>query len=135
MMIALALAGAELAHGRNGEARAMPALTFGELGGLDIDGDGAISRDEFMVLNTERFEALDLNRDRKVSAAEMRTHRLALGGGEGSVQAAATDQRAIDLADTNQDAQLDHSEFAWLGAQVFTALDHNNDGFLSLRDR
>lgn len=53
----------------------------------DANGDGAISRDEFVAQATRRFERLDLNRDGRIDQAEreqirqrMRAWRGAHGG-------------------------------------------------------
>lgn len=120
---------------------------------IDVDGDGKITHDEFVVYFNERFQLIDYDQNGQVTREEFKAHRTAItkagassGAEPGHPQAIkpAVDgverqtHRARDpigLGDVNGDGQLSRSEFSWVGNLMFSRLDNNNDGLLSSQDR
>ena len=88
---------------------------------LDTDGDGRISRQEYLA----HFDAVDTNKDGFLSQEEMRAARQALGprgAGQGWLR-----------WDADHDGKLSRDEVANAPrlSQLFDQIDTNRDGFLT----
>lgn len=126
-------------HDRSKQRRLIDVAT------IDVNGDQTISRDEFVLVQTERFEQIDRNKDGFVTFAEVREHRTNLTSGtSGDVTQARYDREErgmqrgrnpIRIADADGDNQLSRAEFAALGDKLFNKLDKNADGVLNTQDR
>ena len=123
----LALGGATLAAAQDnpGPRAAKPARE--RAAGKDLDslfsrfdrnGDGAITRDEFP--KPERFDALDADRDGKLTKEELQTR---LGEAAGQKIAAAR----LKQLDTDGDGKVSKAEYE----AAFAKLDRDGDGFLT----
>jgi Ca2+-binding EF-hand superfamily protein len=92
-------------------------------GGLDADADGFVSREE--ARNAPRlsqdFDAVDSNKDGRLSRDELHAHRVAKGGD------------GLARLDTNKDGSIsrDEAKTAPRLSANFDALDSNKDGLLS----
>ncbi len=88
----------------------------GMLERLDTNGDGVITKDEYMADVAKRFARLDTNKDGKVSQAEREAARPGGMGGRGMqgdmTLADMQDQaaRRFDRMDTNHDGKIDQTE-------------------------
>ena len=105
------------------------ALTVGGAawaqGRLDADGNGTISRQEWLNAAGARFDRLDANKDGVLTPDEMaRGKRRGPPG-----------QRQFSRMDTNGDGEISSSEFSAAHpnapADLFSKLDTNKDGQLS----
>ena len=85
----------------------------------DTDGDGMISRAEFMAQADARFARMDKNGDGVITADEM--GGMAGRGPGGGLMA----------ADTNHDGKISRAEFTAQAAAHFAKLDANGDGQIS----
>jgi Ca2+-binding EF-hand superfamily protein len=97
-------------HGGRGHGMMMRA---------DTNGDGMISRAEFMAQADARFARMDKNGDGVITADEM--GGMAGRGPGGGLMA----------ADTIHDGKISHAEFAAQAAARFARLDANGDGQIS----
>lgn len=92
---------------------------------LDADGDGNVSRQEWLSAAGARFDRLDANKDGVLAPDE-----LARGGRHGG-----RGRRSFSRMDTNGDGQISLDEFQaahpQAPADLFTKLDTNKDGQLS----
>lgn len=98
----------------------------------DKNADGLISREEAQASLPrlyENFDAIDANKDGNISLAEMQAARLAhrAGGPRGE---------GWKKWDVNGDGQLSRDEVANAPrlSQEFTAIDTNNDGYLTIEE-
>ncbi|GAA0330069.1 EF-hand domain-containing protein [Sphingomonas oligophenolica] len=103
---------ADQAPGHGGHGRGMMMRA-------DTNGDGMISRAEFMAQADARFARMDKNGDGVITADEM--GRMAGRGPGGGLMA----------ADTNHDGKISRAEFAAQAAAHFAKLDANGDGQIS----
>jgi len=85
----------------------------------DTNGDGMISRAEFMAQADARFARMDKNGDGVITADEM--GGMASRGPGGGLMA----------ADTNHDGKISRAEFEAQAAAHFAKLDANGDGQIS----
>lgn len=94
---------------------------------LDTDGDGRISRAEFLAGKQAKFDKLDTNHDGMVSADEKATAKS-----EKKHWWSRNDKAdKINKADANNDNQISASEESSSAEAMFTKLDTNGDGFLT----
>jgi len=127
------------AHDRDDNRRLIDVAT------IDVNGDETVSRDEFVLVQTERFEKLDRNGDGYLTFAELRAHRMDNAQRPRRAENRARFDKAgrsmrrggnpVQLADTDGDNQLSRAEFAALGDRLFKKLDKNADGVLNTQDR
>jgi Ca2+-binding EF-hand superfamily protein len=94
---------------------------------LDADGDGVISRAEFMVVRENMFGTMDTDADGLLSAAEIEAARASMPQGN-----RGRGNRMQDM-DANGDGQLSLEEF---NAQTpgFDPADRNGDGAISQQE-
>ncbi len=88
---------------------------------LDSDGDGRVSRQEYL----QHFDALDTNKDGFISPEEMQAARQALGprgNGQGWLRWDADGDGRLSRAEVANAPRL---------SQNFDAIDANKDGFLT----
>lgn len=103
----------------------------GMMAGADANGDGSISRDEFLAHPLQMFARLDANSDGSISAEEQAQMR------------ALHEQRREDRRerraerpnpDTNGDRQISRDEFAAMGTTMFERMDADHDGRLTRQE-
>ncbi len=89
----------------------------------DANGDGSITRDEFLARPIEHFDRLDANNDGVISADE-RPQR-----GERGDRSERRERRADrPNPDANGDGSFSRAEFSAMGSGMFERLDANDDG-------
>jgi len=99
---------------------------------VDPDGDGFISRAEAQVGFDQRFQALDRDRDGRISRAEFMAPRSANEhAGDPSVAARAQQFGSLD---TNRDGFIDRAEAQRSFDDRFAAMDRDHDGRIPLRE-
>jgi EF hand len=90
---------------------------------MDSNHDQVLSLNEVMIARQERFSALDLNKDRALSADELNKQKLARNPG---AKAERLVQRFARL-DKNGDRFVSRSEWDARVADLFARFDGNND--------
>jgi hypothetical protein len=107
----------------------------------DGDGDGRVSKAEYIARADERFARMDKNSDGQLSADEMAPRRemaaapAAPAGADTAPPAAppaagAMRSRMFERLDTNHDGMVSRDEYRAQVAERFDRLDTNHDGFL-----
>ena len=90
---------------------------------FDADGDGRITRREFIDARELRFTRLDRNGDGNIRADDFR-----------GFQASATVRQRVEQlladADMNDDGAVSRAEFSVTGTPLFDQADVNADGFV-----
>lgn len=97
-----------------------------ELDRMDHDGDGRISRHDYITDAKTRFDAIDSDRNFHISATEMADFRNA--GKPIAEQISDTD--AIKSIDTNNNGEVTVAEYERTADEEFRMRDSNRDGFL-----
>ncbi|MEO9131960.1 MAG: hypothetical protein ABI240_12200, partial [Sphingomonas sp.] len=118
LFLAAALAGTMLG-GAAIAGQDAPKGRGGAMMRADTNGDGNISRAEFMAQAEARFARMDKNGDGFITADEM-GGRAGRGPGGGMM-----------AADADHDGKISRAEFMAQTAQRFTKLDANGDGQIS----
>lgn len=90
----------------------------------DKNGDGAVSRDEFIAARTARFDTLDANHDGTLTNGEF---SAAAKGLKGRVMAPLM----FAQFDANSDGHITRQEFASAPTPGFDSADANRDGVVS----
>ncbi len=83
---------------------------------MDTDGDGKVSRSEYLQNRAAAFVRLDANGDGYLDNTEFKF------------------QTAIARCDQDKDGKLNAAEFATLNEQSFVRMDKDSDGFLTLAE-
>jgi hypothetical protein len=104
----------------------------------DGDGDGRVSKAEYIARADERFARMDKNSDGQLSADEMAPRRemtaapATPAGADTAAPAPAAPMRSrmIERLDTNHDGMISRDEYRAQVAERFDRLDTNHDGFL-----
>lgn len=101
---------------------------------MDTDGDGKLTRAEYVAGSKQLFADMDTDRDGQVTVAEM-TALYAMKTGQpakaGEPTAGEMAAQIIKLNDTNKDGRLSADEHAAGDEAMFIKLDTNKDGWLS----
>ncbi|MEM6887312.1 MAG: EF-hand domain-containing protein [Pseudomonadota bacterium] len=92
------------------------AMDEGALNSLDADGDTSISKEEFSAFSTFAFDAMDLDKNGSLSAAEVAAH---------------ADEAAFGRADTDENGTVSKDEFMQRMDANFEAADQDGDGLLN----
>jgi len=94
----------------------------------DGDGDGRVSKAEYIARADARFAKMDKNSDGKVSADERAPPPPA--DGAAAPAGGRMRSRMIERLDTNHDGMISIDEYRAGVAERFDRLDTNHDGFL-----
>lgn len=126
-----------------------PAARMAHMG--DTNGDGAVSRDEYLAKAAARFAAMDTNKDGKVTPDEFKAARQARwaghmghgrggpggpgmmhhqGGPDGKAGPGGHGGGMLARLDANGDGKITRAEFNAPGDKRFDALDTNKDGVI-----
>jgi hypothetical protein len=127
-LIAAALAGTAL--GGAAFAQTTPAAPQAAPRGMaraDGDGDGRVSKAEYIARADERFAKMDKNSDGKLSGDEIAPPA---GNGAATGRGGMMRQRMIERMDTNHDGVVTIDEYRAMVGERFDRLDTNHDGFL-----
>jgi len=108
---------------QSGHAAALDRFTD-NLERADANGDGVISRDEFLTQRAGNFQRFDRNRDGSISKSDF--GRLARFRPE----AAERLNQLIARADTNGDGRVTTQEHAAASARMFDRVDSQGDGVI-----
>ena len=149
-LLAAALAGTAMSGAAFAQtAPAAPQAAPRGMARADGDGDGRVSKAEYIARADERFAKMDKNSDGQLSADEMAPRREMAAPPAGADTAApaaapaagAMRSRMIERLDTNHDGMISRDEYRAQVAGRFDRLDTNHDGFLdqsemtAMRDR
>jgi hypothetical protein len=105
-----------------GIASAQPCGPKGFEKKMDKDGDGVVTTAEFQTGLLERWTSADANKDGKVTADEFKAEH------------SEHKQERFSERDSNKDGVLARSEVAKMPDQVFTRIDADKSGTLSLAE-
>ena len=101
-----------------------------EMKAMDTNGDGKLTPDEHAAGARRMFEKMDLNTDKKVTAAEMEAaHERVTGRKAAAGEMSATDK--IKAVDADRDGFLTAEEHTAGAKAMFERMDSNRDGFLT----
>lgn len=108
----------------------------------DGDGDGRVSKAEYIARADERFGKMDKNADGKLSGDELAPPAPPAGTDAAAPRGGGMMRgRMIERLDTNHDGMISIDEYRAATAERFDRLDTNHDGFLdqtemaAMRDR
>ena len=132
-MLALA-AGCALASSPRARAQAAGAADQSaidhEMKDMDTNGDGKLSPDEHAAGARRMFDAMDANKDGKVTVAEMEgAHQRVTGKKATKGEMPAADK--IKAVDTDGDGVLTAEEHRAASKSMFERMDTNHDGFVT----
>ena len=99
------------------------AVASAQTGRLDGDGDGRITRREFIDARELRFTRLDRNGDGNIRADDFR-------GFNASPSVRERVEQLLADADMNDDGAVSRAEFSVTGTPLFDQADVNADGFV-----
>ncbi len=142
LLLAAALAGTTMAGLACAQtAPEAPRPTGRGMARADGDGDGRVSKAEYVARADERFARMDKNGDGQLSADEMAPRRemaappappagADMAAPAAAPAAGAMRSRMIERLDTNHDGMISRDEYRAQVAERFDRLDTNHDGFL-----
>ena len=97
---------------------------------MDTNGDGRLTREEHATGARRMFEAMDADRNGRVTAAEMDAAHERITGGKPQPNALPAAQK-IRVVDADGDGVLSADEHAAGSRRMFDAMDADHDGLLS----
>ena len=113
---------ATMAFSMPGAARAQDVAAA--FSGADANGDGLVSRAEFVAARTARFSQLDFNRDGVISRDDFTTILRF------RPRAGAMLDQLMTTADANHDGRITCAEYLAAPTPVFDRIDTNHDGLV-----
>ena len=109
-------------------ASAAPQIdTVSQFAAADANGDGEVTREEFLAARAKRFDGLDTNKDGFLSRDEF---VAAAPGFRGRLMAPAL----YGQFDANGDGQISRQEFVSAPTPVFDRADANGDGKITAEE-
>lgn len=113
-------------------AIALPGVALAQQTSPPPGPDRVVTRADAMARADKRFDALDTDRDGKISAAE-RTAQAGPAGEDG--QRRRGGGRMLERADANRDGVVTRGEFRAMAAAGFDRQDANRDGKIDAAER
>lgn len=104
---------------------------------MDTDGDGSVSRDEFLAHHKSRYAKMDTDGDGVISDEEKAAAKEARKAKREEHRAKMKERRKqhhekmMTRYDANKDGKLDASEREAMASDHFAKMDKNGDGVLS----
>lgn len=123
--VQLAQAGPESGYG-NGQGIMQGSTGMEVFRMMDSNGDGVVSKAEYVDFYSRKFDAMDANKDGVLSFGEMNAaNKMATGN-----SATSHLDQLFNAADTNHDGGLDRKEAAAMPmlSMYFDEVDANKDG-------
>jgi hypothetical protein len=129
LLLAAALAGTTIAGLACAQtAPEAPRAAGRGMARADGDGDGRVSKAEYIARADGRFGKMDKNSDGKLSADELAPPPPA--DGAAAPAGGGMRSRMIERLDTNHDGMISIDEYRAGVAERFDRMDANHDGFL-----
>jgi hypothetical protein len=129
LLLAAALAGTSIAGCAYAQtAPEAPRPAGRGMARADGDGDGRVSKAEYIARADERFAKMDKNSDGKLSDEELAPPPPA--DGAAAPAGGRMRSRMIERLDTNHDGVVTIDEYRAGVAERFDRMDSNHDGFL-----
>lgn len=113
----------------------------GGMGMLDTDGDGKVSKKEFLAMQAKNFDRMDANKDGALDAEELKRSPMAQamrgkrgGGDQNNEQALTRAKMMIKRVDKDGDGAISKEEAPERMAQMFDRADKNGDGKITAEE-
>jgi Ca2+-binding EF-hand superfamily protein len=116
------------------EGHAVPSSTAAELQMMDTDKDGKISQAEHSVGAKAMFSAMDYDKSSEVTAAEMDSAQKSTTPTGKMPPGQMTSAEKIKVVDADGDGNLSAEEHAAGARSMFTKMDTDKDGALTLAE-
>jgi Ca2+-binding EF-hand superfamily protein len=101
---------------------------------MDTNGDGKVSKSEYLDYVKTRFEAMDTKQDGQVTVAEMDADRQMRLKAKKDMVPSVSSATRIQSMDIDTNGTLSASEYAAAAGKAFDTMDTKHDGQLTLSE-